>query len=478
MRLVAFVLSNFIIIWIIVTIFNPTINVTIGERDQQTYKILMMNPISLNEIFLGKYLNTTFQGLLGLLPYLFQALMFEYFLISLSIPGVLSTLNFTQVFVLFSAVVTMTTLLSAICFISCCFAKEKTQAQSHLSIIIICLTFPLIMVEILELKLSFFSGLIPIINFPLIVIDVLTGVNNYGAITLGILSNFLFSLALIFFSVGAFKIQWLGHSDNKSISELLTFKRRMTSHLMPAHAYLAFGISSALAFYGGLVLIDFFTRNNLAALGHLLTPIISFGGTALIVIAYSKIDYTKKLFFGNIKIENILYYTVCAGALMAIINYLIAFSDIKDLYGVQIELGDQMGPIGSFVFTLLLVGIIPPLFEELLFRGVIYNGLRSQYNVAISLFLSSAFFAIAHVSLFRLPYTFAAGMILGYIYEKRGLLAAILFHFIFNALGLLTASLKVDWKSFHIGIIPTLLIVMAIAIILFVKRNPKSCIPY
>lgn len=112
------------------------------------------------------------------------------------------------------------------------------------------------------------------------------------------------------------------------------------------------------------------------------------------------------------------------GLLVAVVLYAIGFG-LTYLFG-DIEVTDfhfdPMNLLGAFVFFLLVA-----LFEEILMRGYILGHLlHTRLNKFLSLFISSALFALLHifnpeVAIFPMINLMLAGMMLGasYIYTKN-----------------------------------------------------------
>ena len=85
-----------------------------------------------------------------------------------------------------------------------------------------------------------------------------------------------------------------------------------------------------------------------------------------------------------------------------------------------------------FVVNLLGLAILPAIFEELLFRGIILNGLK-QYGKWTAILGSAGLFALLHGNIGQLIYPFMLGIILGYIVYKTGnVLYSIIIHLINN----------------------------------------------
>jgi len=88
------------------------------------------------------------------------------------------------------------------------------------------------------------------------------------------------------------------------------------------------------------------------------------------------------------------------------------------------------------VSTFVLTVIAAPLLEELLFRGVILDGLLKNYSARKSIVYSSLLFALAHLNPWQFIVAFSLGLLIGYVYmNTKSLLPCIFIHFIANATG-------------------------------------------
>lgn len=69
-------------------------------------------------------------------------------------------------------------------------------------------------------------------------------------------------------------------------------------------------------------------------------------------------------------------------------------------------------------------GLITPLSEELIFRGLIYKRLRDDFSFKNAMFTSAILFGFFHGNLIQMLYAFGMGLLLAYLYEKYHSLAA------------------------------------------------------
>lgn len=85
--------------------------------------------------------------------------------------------------------------------------------------------------------------------------------------------------------------------------------------------------------------------------------------------------------------------------------------------------------------------LVIPFAEELLFRGALYGGLRARVGPWPAAFLSALIFAILHESATVLLPLFGLGVVLAWIYERTGSIAApTLVHVLNNTFTLVIAS--------------------------------------
>ncbi|MBQ8885416.1 MAG: CPBP family intramembrane metalloprotease [Clostridia bacterium] len=84
------------------------------------------------------------------------------------------------------------------------------------------------------------------------------------------------------------------------------------------------------------------------------------------------------------------------------------------------------------LYAFLLSTVLPAIFEELLFRGVILRGFL-QFGKAAAVILSAVLFALAHGNVDQLIYQFLLGAAMGYLYlETRNLAVCCVVHFTNN----------------------------------------------
>ena len=87
------------------------------------------------------------------------------------------------------------------------------------------------------------------------------------------------------------------------------------------------------------------------------------------------------------------------------------------------------------IYTLLLVCLVGPVLEELLFRGIILEGFLNRYSPGKAIFWSAFLFGLFHMNPWQFIPGFLIGILLAWIYMKtRSLIPVILIHIINNSL--------------------------------------------
>lgn len=78
---------------------------------------------------------------------------------------------------------------------------------------------------------------------------------------------------------------------------------------------------------------------------------------------------------------------------------------------------------------LIVYGILTPITEELIFRGVLYNRIRKYFPVPVAIFLGALVFGCYHGNLVQMVYAFLMGLAINMMYEYyKHLGAPIIFH--------------------------------------------------
>jgi len=162
---------------------------------------------------------------------------------------------------------------------------------------------------------------------------------------------------------------------------------------------------------------------------------------ALVYFIYNrKINFVKASKINKPTVKNILLCVIIG------IVALIGLTPISNLVvGIlkniglvfSTELPIEINNVWSLLLAIFLVAFIPAIIEELIFRGVILQGLR-RFGVWPAILGSAALFSLLHASVVQLTYTFLFGIILAMVVIRTGsIISAMICHFVANASSLI-----------------------------------------
>lgn len=97
------------------------------------------------------------------------------------------------------------------------------------------------------------------------------------------------------------------------------------------------------------------------------------------------------------------------------------------------QLSDLMRMPGGY----MVVALLPPLVEEMVFRGCALKSLLQwkPERKWLMIALSALFFSLAHMNPAQLPHTFLIGLLLGWMYERtRSIVPGVVYHWVNNSM--------------------------------------------
>lgn len=87
----------------------------------------------------------------------------------------------------------------------------------------------------------------------------------------------------------------------------------------------------------------------------------------------------------------------------------------------------------SFFWTLVVIGIIIPIFEELVFRGFILSKLSEMGSKGFAIIFQALLFSVSHFSFVQGASVFLLGILAGYaVLKTRSIKSGIVIHCVFN----------------------------------------------
>ena len=141
-----------------------------------------------------------------------------------------------------------------------------------------------------------------------------------------------------------------------------------------------------------------------------------------------------------------VYVAVISIAFSLALNNLVLLSDLAE-YSIAYQETAEVLYSPSLMVQILCLGIVTPIMEEYIFRGLIFKRLRNRFPVRRAIVSSALFFGIYHGNLVQMIYGTLSGILLAYLYEKYGSLKApILAHMLMNTVAcILTEADVFTW---------------------------------
>lgn len=127
-----------------------------------------------------------------------------------------------------------------------------------------------------------------------------------------------------------------------------------------------------------------------------------------------------------------------AAILLRVLLFLgsLAFGDVAPPDQGRLLFPEQPDEVEAVVGALGAI-VAAPLGEELFFRGLLFGSLRRRFRFSVAGTASAAGFGLVHVLPLLIPLMFVVGLVLAYVFERRGsLIASIAAHTAFNVIGI------------------------------------------
>lgn len=156
----------------------------------------------------------------------------------------------------------------------------------------------------------------------------------------------------------------------------------------------------------------------------------------LIIVVFTIIDYKNILRLFKFKNVPVKGYLIAFGIpfLSAPIVYIVMeavnlfFFDASDnIYAYYVSYDS------SLFWSILFIAVVPAIFEELGFRGFLFNQMLKVTSPKITILVTGFLFALMHMSILSFIWLIPFGMFLGYMrYKYRVIWLGMITHFLHN----------------------------------------------
>ena len=169
------------------------------------------------------------------------------------------------------------------------------------------------------------------------------------------------------------------------------------------------------------------------------------------------------------RIEKKIIYTILPAISIAILFNLIIIN-INKLCNIT----NLSNDINMWIILIISSGIVGPILEELLFRGIVYNDLKKINTIKQSMILCTIIFAMFHGSISQIIYAYIIGYVLIYLYKyTSNLIYPITFHIISNTIVVIFNNILVSMNFFYSTIFIVLFLLLFIISYIYMNRKIK-----
>ncbi len=239
-----------------------------------------------------------------------------------------------------------------------------------------------------------------------------------------------------------------------------------------------FIIPNFLAFIYGIFGIDY--KNDTSS--FFISSISTISAFFILGIIYCFISFTplqSVIYFKRIKLTKLLPLIAIGLSVAMLSNYI---SDIMaynlSLTGINFSnnSNDENWSTYRFLLEIVDTAIVPAVFEEFAFRGVVLNKLR-KFGDSYAIIMSAVLFGLMHGNLSQIPFAFILGLVIGFIAVKtNSIIPGILIHFfnnlfsvIMSYFGMINVFNTQEYIIIHFISVLTIVILGLISVVILCK---------
>lgn len=162
---------------------------------------------------------------------------------------------------------------------------------------------------------------------------------------------------------------------------------------------------------------------------YLLAEVISY---VIFIRIYESLTESKLRFSNTLKVNKYIFIV------LIVISYIFIYDNTLNIFVEKFTTNSWYNEViqeelNSPITLILGALIVAPIFEEILLRGIILEGLIIKNKPYVAITISSLLFALMHGNLVQIPNAFFIGLVIGIIYYRtRSLLPCIFAHFVNN----------------------------------------------
>lgn len=451
---------SLLIIMAVTGAFYPAVDLAAGEKERGTMETLLICPASRTDIVVGKFFTVVLFSMSTAILNLLSMGMTGKYMISLSGSGRLADVgnisfpSMSALWWLLLLMIPLAALFSALCLALATFARSSKEGQYYLT--------PLLMVTMgltvfclsPAVELNAFYSVMPIVGIALLLKGQLLGNISPLYVIPVLITSIGYSLLALWWAIEQFK------SEDVLFREAERFDLRLwLKHLLRDKEATPTFAEAGFCF----VMIMLMQFGSLKILGQAFAGATGTEVLRLLMIQQLVIIASPALFMGvmlttrprtTFRLKMPRWDLLGVAALLPFVLHPLSVELLASLDWFFPPLPDQMKQAmatmadqnESLWFVLLAFAVAPGICEELAFRGFILSGFERSGKMWLAIVLSSVTFGIMHMIPQQVFNATLLGLVLGLIaIRSNSLLPGVVFHFIYNSLGVLHGRVGAGW---------------------------------
>lgn len=191
-----------------------------------------------------------------------------------------------------------------------------------------------------------------------------------------------------------------------------------------------------------------------------------------LLLVIRKVRFKEYISFKNVDIKHLPLLACFALALQSV--SMIFLRILNNIYPIESSYNEMFNSIqsGGLLMTIISIGLMAPIAEEIFFRGVVFKKLKNHMNLKVAILIQAFLFAAIHMNAAQFGPTFLLGCVAAYMYEKsHNIMIPIAYHILFNLYAVFAAYsidsilIFMEYSSYVATVISGFVIIRAI------KRN-------
>jgi len=434
-----FMLTGILMMMALMGIIYPALDAITGERERHTLEPLLMTQAGRNELFTAKLLvvsTTSYVSVILTMIGFFASQFLQRGIMPAAAMGMAVNFPWPCFLLATLCMLPLCITIAASALMLASFAKTIQQGQGYFLPLMMLGLMPLPVAMLGDIHLGPAIAAVPFLNSVVAFNDILCGYVNFAWLAVAFISSIVFCLMLVKLASPLMAREDLLFDVQESP------ERRFAANDYRRELFFLCTTVFLLMFYGSQVLVL-----NYRILGLALTQILVVLMPALLFVHYwLRLPLDSVLKFGRPRggMASIVSAALMAPATIALAS-LFVFLQSKIMPGAEtigklmakaLELGNA-----PLLVLILVIGVLPGLCEEVLFRGVILSLLPRRYSQTKVIVVVGTLFGAFHMSLARFLPTGLLGALLAFLRLRSGSLwPCMVLHCLHNSFSVVLAT--------------------------------------